>query len=85
MSISGESSRSGDKLAQVFCTVLGAKNISDETAMWDLEDWDSMAHVGLVLELERTFAVSIPPGDAIDLTSVAVIRSYLKQRGATGV
>jgi len=42
--------------------------------------WDSMAHVGLILALQKEFTVSISPADAIELTSVRNIIQYLDSR-----
>jgi acyl carrier protein len=39
-----------------------------------------MAHVGLILALQKEFAVSIPPADAIELTSVKSIIQYITNR-----
>ena len=38
-----------------------------------------MAHVGLIMELQKEFKVSIAPVDAIELTSVEKIIKYLKE------
>ena len=40
-----------------------------------------MAHVGLILALQKEFGVSVSPADAIDLTSVKEIIKYLAKHG----
>ena len=40
-----------------------------------------MAHVGLMLALEREFSVSISPVKAIDLTDVRKIKEFLREQG----
>jgi acyl carrier protein len=42
--------------------------------------WDSMAHVGLILALQKEFGMSITPADAIELTNVKNIIQYLSNR-----
>jgi acyl carrier protein len=47
----------------------------------NVEGWDSMAHVGLILALQKEFGVSISPADAIELTTVKEIIRYLADAG----
>ena len=57
------------------------ERLDDEMSMDTLEDWDSMALVGLILELEHEFGVSIAPKVAMELTNVARIRAFLLEQG----
>lgn len=47
-----------------------AGTITVDTQIADVEEWDSLAHVMLIGELETQLNVSIPLDDAIELTSV---------------
>lgn len=47
-----------------------AGTITIDTQIADVEEWDSLAHVMLIGELESRLDVSIPLDDAIELTSV---------------
>ncbi len=47
-----------------------AGTITIDTRIADVEEWDSLAHVMLIGELETQLDVSIPLDDAIELTSV---------------
>jgi len=47
----------------------------------NVENWDSMAHVGLMMALQQEFGVSIAPATAIELTDVASIKKYLLDQG----
>jgi len=51
-----------------------------ETQQLDVETWDSLAHVSLMLAIEGEFGVSIDVADQIQLTSYAAIRRYLEER-----
>jgi acyl carrier protein len=42
-----------------------------------------MAHVGLILALQKEFKVTISPADAINLTSVKGIIRYMMNRGVS--
>lgn len=44
--------------------------VTIDTQIADVEEWDSLAHVMLIGELETRLNVSIPLDDAIELTSV---------------
>lgn len=44
--------------------------ISEDTRMEDLEEWDSLAHVMLIGELEERLGVEIPLDEAVEITSV---------------
>jgi len=44
--------------------------ITEETRIEDVEQWDSLAHVMIIGELEEKLGVSIPLEEAIELASV---------------
>jgi acyl carrier protein len=44
--------------------------ITPETTANDVEDWDSLAHVGLILEVESTFGVKFRISDVAELQNV---------------
>lgn len=49
---------------------LPAGTITPDTQIADVEEWDSLAHVMIIGELEQRLGVSIPLDDAIELTSM---------------
>jgi acyl carrier protein len=57
--------------------------IDDETSNSSLPEWDSLAHVILVMELEAAYNVRLSVDDALALTSVQAIRNMLLARGVT--
>jgi acyl carrier protein len=67
---------------QVVATLFNAAidSVSDESAASNVEGWDSMGQLMLVLELEQQFGLQIPPEESETLTSVAKIVDYLKIR-----
>lgn len=44
--------------------------INENTMIADVEQWDSLAHVMIIGELEEKLGVSIPLEEAIEITSV---------------
>ncbi|MCI8542060.1 acyl carrier protein [Acetatifactor aquisgranensis] len=52
---------------------LPSGTVSESTRMEDLEEWDSLAHVMLIGELETRLSISIPLDEAVEITSVQEI------------
>ena len=50
-----------------------AGTVTEETKASELEQWDSLAHVMLIGELESQLGISIPLDEAVEITSVAEI------------
>jgi acyl carrier protein len=67
-------------LEVVFRQSFEIGKFTEDLSIDNVPGWDSMAHVGLILALQKEFAVSIPPADAIELTSVRNIIQYLDSR-----
>ncbi len=47
-----------------------AGTITSETIIADVEQWDSLAHVMIIGELEERLGISIPLDEAIEITSM---------------
>ena len=69
-----------ERLESIFRQSFKIEEFSEDLSIENVTGWDSMAHVGLVLALQKEFNVSISPADAINLTSVKDIVRYLKDR-----
>jgi acyl carrier protein len=70
-----------DRLETIFRQSFEIERFTEDLSIDNVSGWDSMAHVGLILALQKEFAVSIPPADALELTSVKNIIQYLANRG----
>jgi acyl carrier protein len=72
-----------DPLHQLLGTVLGVPpdTIGEDSSPENLPNWDSLAHLTVVLALESEYGLSVPGQDAVMLRSVALIRRYLQDRG----
>lgn len=57
--------------------------LSESISREDIEQWDSIGTVRLVLCLEEEYSVSIPPESARRMSSVASIADELRALGAT--
>jgi acyl carrier protein len=69
-----------DRLEIIFRQSFEIEKFTEDLSIDNVSGWDSMAHVGLILALQREFAISIPSVDAIELTSVKNIIQYLANR-----
>ncbi len=68
-----------NRLEMLFKDAFGIDMLTDEMSIETVDGWDSMAHVGLILALQKEFGVSISPMQALELTDVAAIKRFLKQ------
>lgn len=47
-----------------------------------IPEWDSLAHVNLMVEVETRLGTTIDAEQMVELTSVAAIRDYVSAHGA---
>jgi acyl carrier protein len=57
-----------------------ATKITEETRKEDLPQWDSLAHLNLMMTLEQTFDITLEVEDFDRLTSVPLILEHLKHQ-----
>lgn len=50
-----------------------AGTITEDTRSEEIEEWDSLAHVTIIGELEERFGISIPLDEAIEISCVREI------------
>lgn len=67
------------KLQEAFVTALGVSKdvITDDLKYNSIEEWDSIAHMTLVAELEGAFDVMLDTDQIIDMNSVGKAREIL--------
>lgn len=56
--------------------------IIDDLAMQDVDAWDSLKHMELIVSLENTFGLQLTFDEIVNMQSVGNIKRVLKQRGA---
>jgi acyl carrier protein len=57
---------------------LPVERIGADAAMGRLPNWDSTAHMRLMLALEDAFDVVLDPGRMVEMTSLAKIRAAIE-------
>lgn len=68
-----------DRLTTVFQDTFDDPSIAlfDEMTASDLDDWDSLQHIVLVLAIEREFAVKLNPAEVGKLANVGKMTDLL--------
>ena len=72
-----------EKLVKAFSEALGVKEemITDELEYNSIPEWDSVAHMSLIAEIEDTFDIMLDTDDIIDMSSpskaLEIVEKYL--------
>ena len=71
-----------DRVARIVETVysLAPGTVTGASTSDDIERWDSLGHLVLMLELEQEFGVQLQPDETSEMTSVQAIVSALRDR-----
>ena len=61
-----------DRLNKVFQTIFDDENIvvNEETASDDIEDWDSLEHINLIVAIEQEFGIKFSMGEVTSMKNV---------------
>ncbi len=75
-----------ERVAGVLSEVLQlpATKITDDLAMQDLEAWDSLKHMELIVSLEETFGQQFTFDEIVAMRSVREIKRVLRAKDAQG-
>ena len=57
--------------------------VTDDLAMKDVESWDSLKHMELILSMEKTFGIELSFDEIVAMKTVHEIRRVLRERGVT--
>jgi acyl carrier protein len=71
-----------EKVAMVLAEVLQVPPaiITDDLAMRDVDAWDSLKHVELIVSLENTFGLQLSFDEIVSMQSVGNIKRVLEER-----
>lgn len=72
-----------EKLSAIISKMFNIATIHEGLSPENVEGWDSFSHIELILEIEKTFAISISASEAVRLDSVGKIASYLESKGVS--
>ncbi len=69
------------RVQEVFRRALRVDSVALDATPDTLEAWDSLAHLGLVAEVEREFGVQLTPDEVMAMVSVRLVIDVLASRG----
>lgn len=71
------------KLKEILAKVLliDQSQISDDTSRKSAKEWDSMAHLMIVSEIEVGFEVTLNDDDILEIQTVSDVKKALKKLG----
>ena len=70
-----------DIVAQAFG--IETEAVKDDSGRENVEEWDSLGHMNLVMEIEEVYGVVLSTDDALEIVDVASLKRILLERGAT--
>jgi acyl carrier protein len=72
------------KLREIVASVLDvpADAIQESSSPRDFPQWDSAAHIDIVLSVEAEYGVSFSPEEMADSLSVGTLEGVLRKKGA---
>ena len=70
------------RLVAVFRRVFRVETVEPESSPDTVPDWDSLAHLALVSDLEREFSVQFSADEVVEMVNVRIIAEILTGRGA---
>ena len=75
------------RLTEVFARVLKvpAERLDETTSPENTPEWDSLAAMELVSQIEETFGVELSSLEIMKMRSIGVARQVLERRGVTDV
>ena len=53
------------------------EQVTEESDMSTLQNWDSLGHINLVLAIEETYGIIVDEDAVLELTSVRAIRDFV--------
>ena len=73
-----------ERIERIFCNLFGVPReaCGDELSPHDVETWNSVQHLTLMMSLEEEFDVQFSPEDIVELDSIGAIKAKLTQLGA---
>lgn len=72
-----------DKIKQIMSNIFRIieDEINEESSTENIENWDSLNHINLIISIEEQFAVSISEDEMVEMTIFNNIKRILKDKG----
>ena len=74
-----------DELKQLIATTLQVPvaNIGDDASVDSIPQWDSLAHLNLVMAVEKQYGVKFTLDEIVELRDLPAIRRLVQKKKAT--
>jgi acyl carrier protein len=71
-----------NRLRKVVSDILEVdiNNVNENSCSDDIEQWDSLTHIKLVMAIEAEFGVKLTPEDMMEMLSVKMIKTILDNK-----
>ena len=71
-----------ERLQQIFREIFDDQSlvITDQTTAADIEDWDSVMHIALVVAVEKEFAIKFALGELQSLQNVGAMKALIEEK-----
>jgi acyl carrier protein len=71
------------KLREIMasCFNLEVSQITDDSSVDNIEEWDSLKHLTLVISLEEAFNISFTMDETVEILSLQLIKLVLNEHG----
>lgn len=71
-----------DKLASLLSAVLGcpAESLSDDSKPEDVDGWDSLNHITIVMDVEEEFGIKFSTEEIVSIKSVGELRQLIDSK-----
>ena len=72
-----------ERWEEVIGSILGvsAETLSDDSSTENVEGWDSLRQLSILLALESAYGISITTDEAVRMNSIATIKAMLGRHG----
>lgn len=71
-----------ETLQEIFRDILDLEDLvlEDETSASDIEEWDSLAHINLVVAIEREYKIKFALGELQDLKNIKDMITLIEKK-----
>lgn len=68
-----------EKIKEIASSVF-ANEVTDKTSQDNCDNWDSLRHLNLVVELEMAFDITFEPEEIAEMKSITAVESMVKTK-----
>ena len=68
-------------ICRIFKETFGEQVFNLKTSIGNIDGWDSLGHMRLILALENKFDIKFDYSEIVELSSVEAIQEFLRKKG----